>query len=120
MLKKINKNENRKKRHARHRNNISGNSIKPRLSVYRSSQHIYAQIIDDEAGNTLTSASTLDKSLNLENTGNIDAAKAVGESIANKAKEKGIEEVVFDRSGYVYHGKVKALAEAAREAGLKF
>ncbi len=94
--------------------------MKPRLSVYRSSKHIYAQLIDDEAGNTLASASTLDKGLNLENTGNIEAAKSVGESIANKAKEKGIEEVVFDRGGYVFHGKVKALADAAREAGLKF
>ncbi|MGF0096470.1 50S ribosomal protein L18 [Peptoniphilus sp. AGMB00490] len=120
MLKKINKNANRIKRHKRLRNHISGTSAKPRLSVYRSSKHIYAQLIDDEAGNTLLSASTLDKALNLENTGNIEAAKAVGASIAEKAKEKGIEEVVFDRSGYVYHGKIKALADAAREAGLKF
>ena len=120
MLKKINKNENRIKRHKRLRNHISGTAMKPRLSVYRSSKHIYAQLIDDEAGNTLLSASTLDKSLSLENTGNIEAAKAVGTSIATKAKENGIEEVVFDRSGYVYHGKVKALADAAREAGLKF
>ncbi|MDU3009795.1 MAG: 50S ribosomal protein L18 [Peptoniphilus harei] len=120
MLKKINKNANRIKRHKRLRNHISGTAMKPRLSVYRSSKHIYAQLIDDEAGNTLLSASTLDKSLDLENTGNIEAAKAVGTSIANKAKEQGIEEVVFDRSGYVYHGKIKALADAAREAGLKF
>mgnify|MGYP003285563665 FL=1 len=120
MLKKIDKNTNRIKRHKRLRNHISGTAMRPRLSVFRSSKHIYAQLIDDEAGNTLLSVSTLDKSLNLENTGNIDAAKAVGESIANKAKEKGIEEVVFDRSGYVYHGKIKALADAAREAGLKF
>lgn len=120
MLKKINKKENRIKRHKRLRNHISGTAMKPRLSVYRSSKHIYAQLIDDEAGNTLLSASTLDKSLDLESTGNIEAAKAVGAAIANKAKEHGIEEVVFDRSGYVYHGKIKALADAAREAGLKF
>ena len=120
MLNKINRNENRIKRHKRIRNHISGTSMKPRLSVYRSSKHIYAQLIDDEAGNTLASASTLDKGLNLENTGNIEAAKSVGESIAKKAKEKGIEEVVFDRSGYIFHGKIKALADAAREAGLKF
>lgn len=120
MLKKVNRNANRQKRHKRLRNHISGTSEKPRLSIYRSASHIYAQIINDEVGNTLVSASTLDKSLNLEQTGNIDAAKAVGTSIAEKAKEAGIEEVVFDRGGYVYHGKVKALAEAAREAGLKF
>ena len=120
MLKKINKNANRIKRHKRLRNRISGTAMRPRLSVYRSSKHIYAQLIDDEASNTLLSASPLDKSLDLENTGNIEAAKAVGTAIANKAKEKGIEEVVFDRSGYVYHGKIKALADAAREAGLKF
>ena len=88
MLKKINKKENRIKRHKRLRNHISGTAMKPRLSVYRSSKHIYAQLIDDEAGNTLVSASTLDKSLDLENTGNIEAAKAVGTAIANKAKEK--------------------------------
>jgi len=120
VLKKVNRNANRQKRHKRLRNHISGTSEKPRLSIYRSASHIYAQIINDEVGNTLVSASTLDKSLNLEQTGNIDAAKAVGTSIAEKAKEAGIEEVVFDRGGYVYHGKVKALAEAAREAGLKF
>ena len=120
MLNKINRNENRIKRHKRIRNHISGTSMKPRLPVYRSSKHIYAQLIDDEAGNTLLSASTLDKGLNLENTGNIEAAKSVGESIAKKALEKGIEEVVFDRSGYIFHGKIKALADAAREAGLKF
>lgn len=120
MFKKINKNENRQKRHKRIRNHISGTATKPRLSVYRSASHIYAQIINDDEGNTLASASTLDKSLNLEHTGNMEAAKAVGELIAKKAKEAGIEEVVFDRSGYVYHGKVKALAEAAREAGLRF
>ncbi|MBU5668897.1 50S ribosomal protein L18 [Peptoniphilus sp. MSJ-1] len=120
MLKRINRNENRQKRHKRLRNHISGTSQRPRLSIYRSASHIYAQIINDEVGHTICSASTLDKSLNLEQTGNIDAAKAVGTSIANKAKEAGVDEVVFDRGGYVYHGKVKALAEAAREAGLKF
>ncbi|WFA07641.1 50S ribosomal protein L18 [Tissierella sp. Yu-01] len=120
MLKKINKNENRIARHERVRKKISGTAAKPRLCVYRSSNHIYAQVIDDVAGHTLVSASTLDKSANLTSTKNKEASKFVGELIAKKALEKGIEEVVFDRGGYIYHGRIKELAESAREAGLKF
>lgn len=120
MFKKINKNETRQKRHNRIRNKISGTAQRPRLSVYRSNAHIYVQLVDDVAGRTLASASTLDKSLGLGQSGNKEAAKAVGALIAKKAQEAGIEEVVFDRSGYLYHGRIAALAEAAREAGLKF
>lgn len=120
MFKRVDRNAQRIKRHHRIRNKISGTKTCPRLSIYRSDAHIYAQLIDDEAGNTLASASTLDKSLGLESTKNMEAAKAVGTAIAEKAKSAGIEEVVFDRSGYKYHGRVKALADAAREAGLKF
>lgn len=120
MLKKVNRNENRKKRHMRVRKKITGTPNKPRLNIYRSGNHIYAQVIDDTIGNTLVSASTLDKSLNLTTTKNKEAAKNVGEAIAKRALEKGIEEVVFDRGGFIYHGRVKELAEAAREAGLKF
>lgn len=120
MLKRINKNENRKARHSRVRKKISGTSAKPRLNVYRSGKHIYAQIIDDTTNSTLASASTLDKTLELASTSNAEAAKAIGESIAKKAIEKGIEDVVFDRSGYIYHGRIKELADGARSAGLKF
>lgn len=120
MLKKINKNENRKARHLRVRKKINGTPARPRLNIYRSGNHIYAQIIDDSVGHTLVSASTLDKSLNLTSTSNKEAAKHVGETVAKKALEKGIKEVVFDRGGYIYHGRIKELAEAAREAGLKF
>ncbi|MFY9213204.1 MAG: 50S ribosomal protein L18, partial [Tissierellaceae bacterium] len=114
MLKNIDKNANRKARHMRVRKKISGTSELPRLNVFRSGKHIYAQIIDDVAGSTLVSASTLDKSLNLTSTGNKEAARAVGELIAKKALEKGIENVVFDRGGYIYHGRVQSLAEGAR------
>ena len=120
MLKKINKNENRKARHSRVRTKIQGTSERPRLNVYRSGKHIYAQIIDDTTQSTLVSASTLDKALELESTANKEAAKKIGESIAKKAMDKGIESVVFDRSGYIYHGRIKELADGAREAGLKF
>lgn len=120
MFKKINKKASRAKRHYRVRNKVSGTTGVPRLSVYRSNANIYAQIIDDVNGVTIVSASSLDKDLSLEKTGNKDAAKAVGESVAKKALDKGIENVVFDRGGYIYHGRVKELAEAAREAGLKF
>lgn len=120
MLNRVDRNKNRIKRHKRIRNKISGTTACPRLAVYRSGAHIYAQIINDEVGNTLVSASTLDKSLGLENTKNTAAAIKVGETIAKRALDAGIEEVVFDRAGYVYHGRIKALAEAAREAGLKF
>lgn len=120
MFNRVDRNANRVKRHKRIRNKISGTAACPRLSVYKSGSHIYAQIINDEVGNTLVSASTLDKSLGLENTKNIQAAKVIGETVAKRALEAGITEVVFDRAGYVYHGKVKAIADAAREAGLKF
>ena len=119
MLLKEDKNKARQKRHLRVRNHIAGTAQRPRLNVYRSLANIYAQVIDDEKGVTLVSASSQDKGF--ENYGgNIEAAKAVGTEIAKRAIEKGITEVVFDRGGYVYHGRVAALAEAAREAGLKF
>ena len=110
------------KRHYRIRNKISGTAAQPRLAVFRSNKHIYAQLIDDVNGHTLAAASTMEADIasKLETTSNIAAATAVGEAIAKKALEKGIGEAVFDRGGYVYHGKVKALADAAREAGLQF
>ena len=120
MIKKIDRNANRKKRHARVRNKVSGTSEKPRLSVYRSDAHIYAQLIDDVAGNTLAQASTLDGSLKLDSTKNMEAAKAVGTLIAERAKAAGVTKVAFDRSGFKYHGRIKALADAAREGGLEF
>ena len=120
MLKKINKNLNRKARHERVRKKISGTSEMPRLNVYRSGKHIYAQIIDDAKSSTLVSASTLDKSLDLTNSKKEEAAKAVGKLIGERALEKKIDNVVFDRSGYIYHGRIKELADGAREAGLKF
>ena len=120
MLNKINKNEERKVRAKRVRRKVSGTPERPRLNVFRSLNNIYAQIIDDVNGNTLASASTLDKDLNVESTGDTSAATKVGELVAKRAAEKGISDVVFDRGGYLYHGRVKALADAAREAGLKF
>ncbi|QSX07475.1 50S ribosomal protein L18 [Alkalibacter rhizosphaerae] len=122
MIKKPVKNKIRKNRHRRLRFKLSGTTEKPRLNVYRSNANIYAQIIDDSNGTTLVSASTLDKELKetISSTRNKAAAKAVGAEIAKKALAKGIENVVFDRGGYIYHGKVKELAEGAREAGLKF
>ena len=120
MLNKIDRNKNRKARHSRVRKKITGTSERPRLNVYRSDKHIYAQIIDDTTGSTLASASTLDKSLNLTSTSNKEAAKSVGELVAKRAIEKNIVAVVFDRGGYLYHGRIQALADAAREAGLKF
>ncbi len=119
MLIKVDKNKARQKRHLRVRNHISGTAERPRLNVFRSLANIYVQIIDDEKGMTLVSASSKDKEFNGYG-GNVEAAKAVGTMIAKRALEKGINEVVFDRGGYVYHGRVAALAEAAREAGLKF
>ena len=110
------------KRHYRIRNKINGTAECPRLAVFRSNKHMYAQLIDDAAGNTVAAASTMEAEISskLEATSNVEAAKAVGEAIAKKALDKGITEVVFDRGGYVYHGRVKALADAAREAGLQF
>ncbi|MEI4804202.1 50S ribosomal protein L18 [Bacillus sp. NPDC077411] len=120
MITKPDKNVVRKKRHARVRAKLAGTAERPRLNVFRSNQHIYAQVIDDVNGVTLASASTLDKELTLNGTSNIEAATKVGEIVAKRAVEKGVKEVVFDRGGYLYHGRVKALAEAAREAGLQF
>ncbi len=120
-MSKFSKKGNRKARHLRVRKKLSGTPDKPRLNMYKSNANIYAQIIDDVNGVTLVSASTLDKELKGENVGaNIESAKKVGALVAKRALEKGIEKVVFDRSGYIYHGKVKELAESAREAGLKF
>ena len=120
MITKQDKNQVRKKRHARVRSKISGTTQRPRLNVFRSNKNITAQLINDEDNVTIISASSLDKDLNLDSTGNVEAAKKVGELIANRAKEKGVESVVFDRGGYKYHGRVKALADTARESGLEF
>ena len=119
MIKKPDSNKARIKRHLRVRNKISGTPERPRLNVFRSAKHIYAQLIDDVNGVTLVSASSLEKGFE-GNGGNKKGAKKVGELIAKKAAEKGIENVVFDRSGYLYHGRVMELAEGARECGLKF
>lgn len=118
MLKKVDRNKERVRRHARVRTKVSGTSERPRLNVFRSNANISVQVIDDTKGVTLVSASSVD--MKLENGGNIDAAKAVGAEIAARAKKAKIKKVVFDRGGYIYHGRVKALAEAAREAGLEF
>ncbi len=120
MIKKVVRNDARLARHDRIRNKVSGTKEIPRLNVFRSNSNIFAQIIDDEAGVTLISASSLEKDLKLSNGGNIEAAIKVGELIAKKAKKAKISKVVFDRGGYLYHGRVKALAEAARENGLEF
>jgi large subunit ribosomal protein L18 len=120
MITKLDKNATRKKRHARVRAKLSGTAARPRLNVFRSSKHIYAQLIDDVNGVTLASASTLDKDFGLESTGNLEAAQKVGELVAKRAVEKGFTSIVFDRGGYLYHGRVKALADAARENGLEF
>lgn len=120
MISKIDKNKVRLKRHARVRTKLSGTAKKPRLNVYRSNKHIYAQIIDDVKGETLVQASSKDKDIASDSTSKVDLATKVGEAIAKKASDKGIKEIVFDRGGYLYHGRVKALAEAARESGLEF
>jgi large subunit ribosomal protein L18 len=122
MFKKLDREVSRRKRRTRVRAKISGTAERPRLSIFRSSKHIYAQVIDDLAGTTLAAASTLDKDLagQLESTSNAEAAKAVGVLVGKKALSKGISKVVFDRGGYNYHGRVAALADGAREAGLEF
>ena len=122
MIGKIDKNKIRKRKHVRVRKKISGTADCPRLCVYRSNSHIYAQIIDDEAGTTLVSASSLDKDIKgeISNGSNIEAASAVGKLVAERAAAKEIKDVVFDRGGYVYHGRVQELAEGAREGGLNF
>ena len=119
MIKRPDTRGQRIKRHNRVRGKISGTAERPRLCVFRSENNIYAQIIDDVAGHTLVSASSVEKAFE-GNGGNIEAAKKIGAVIAERALQKGIEEVVFDRGGYIYHGRVKALAEGAREGGLKF
>ena len=120
MLNKKDKNAARQKRHVRMRRNIVGTAERPRLNVYRSLSNIYAQIINHETGETLVSASSVEKANKAAYGGNIEAAKAVGKDVAEKCLAANIESVCFDRGGYVYHGRVQALADAAREAGLKF
>ena len=122
MVSKESRTEVRVKKHRRLRNRFAGTAQRPRLAVFRSNNHMYAQIIDDTVGNTLVSASTLQKDVKaeLEKTNNVDAAAYLGTVIAKRALEKGITTVVFDRGGFIYQGKIKALADAAREAGLEF
>lgn len=122
MFKKVNRQAVRTRKHLSIRNTISGTAERPRLSVYRSNNNIFAQLIDDVNGVTLVSASTIDKALkaSIANGGNLDAAKVVGKALGERAAAKGIKTVVFDRSGYKYIGRIAALAEAAREAGLSF
>ncbi len=122
MIKKASRSKVRVKKHLKIRNKISGTAERPRLAVFRSNNHIYAQVIDDVKGQTIVAASTVEKAIaeKLEKTNNVEAAAVVGEAVAKKAIDKGVTEVVFDRGGFIYHGKIKALADAAREAGLKF
>ena len=122
MISKPSRAAARVKRHYRIRNKVSGTALRPRLAVFRSNKHIYAQVIDDIAGNTLVAASTMEAEIasKVEHTSTVEAAKAVGEAIAKKAMDEGKTEVVLERGGYIYHGKIQALAEAAREAGLQF
>ena len=122
MVGKESRQEIRAKKHLKIRNRFNGTAERPRLAVFRSNNHMYAQIIDDEAGKTLVSASTLEKDIKaeLKNTDNVEAAAYIGDVVAKRAIEKGIKTVVFDRAGYIYHGKVEALADAARKAGLEF
>ena len=122
MISQLDRAKERRRVHERIRKKVKGTTERPRLAVFRSLNHMYAQIIDDGSGKTLVAASTVEKEVlgDSKGTGNITAAKLVGKNIAQRAKAKGIEAVVFDRGGYIYHGRVKALAEAARESGLKF
>ena len=122
MIKKASKDGARRRVHQRLRQKVSGEAERPRLNVFRSLNHIYAQIVDDTSGRTLAAASTLDKELRAaaKNGGNVAAAKGVGQAVAKRAKAAGITRVVFDRGGYAYHGRIKALADTAREAGLEF
>ena len=122
MVNKQSRSEIRVKKHNRMRNRFAGTAERPRLAVFRSNNHMYAQIIDDTVGNTLVSASSLEKDVKaeLEKTNDVAAASYLGKVIAERALAKGITEVVFDRGGFIYHGKIEALADAAREAGLKF
>ena len=118
MITQTKRNEIRKRIHNRIREKLSGTAERPRLNVFRSLNHIYAQVVDDQKGETLAAASSIQ--LKLKSGGNVAAAKEIGKAIAEKAKEKGIKQVVFDRGGFLYHGRIKALADAAREAGLEF
>lgn len=122
MVSKESRSKIRENKHRRMRHHLAGTAQRPRLAVFRSNNHIYAQIIDDTVGNTLVAASTMEKEIKagVEKTNNVEAAAAVGTAIAKKALEKGITEVVFDRGGFIYQGKIQALADAAREAGLQF
>ncbi|MCH4192402.1 MAG: 50S ribosomal protein L18 [Butyrivibrio sp.] len=122
MVSKESRQDIRAKKHLKIRNRFNGTAERPRLAVFRSNNHVYAQVIDDEAGKTLVSASTLEKDIKaeLKNTDNVEAAAYIGDVVAKRAIEKGIKTVVFDRAGYIYHGKVEALADAARKAGLEF
>jgi large subunit ribosomal protein L18 len=120
MIHKISKDETRRLVHGRIRRRLRGTSERPRLAVFRSLKHIYAQVIDDMQGRTLAAASSAEKNSKVGGGGNLQGAKSVGRLIAERAKEKGIQRVVFDRGGYLYHGRVKALADAAREGGLEF
>jgi len=118
MVSKVNRDEVRRRIHTRIRKKLAGTAARPRLAVFRSIKHIYVQVIDDRSGTTLVSASSAEKGVG--NGGNVEGAKAIGKLVAERAKEKGISSVVFDRGGFLYHGRVKALADAAREAGLQF
>ncbi|HWF09451.1 MAG TPA: 50S ribosomal protein L18 [Bryobacteraceae bacterium] len=120
MIRKTSKNEIRERVHVRIRKKLQGTSERPRLAIFRSTAHIYAQVIDDSKGVTLVAASSTEKATALKTGGNVEAASAIGKRVAERAKENGINQVVFDRGGYLYHGRVKALADAAREAGLEF
>lgn len=122
MVSKVSRAKVRQKKHGRIRNHLAGTAARPRLAVFRSNSHIYAQIIDDTVGNTIVAASTVEKEIkaSVEKTNDVAAAVAVGTAVAKKALDKGITEVVFDRGGFIYQGKIQALADAAREAGLKF
>ena len=120
MIKQISKDDIRRRIHTRIRRKLKGSDERPRLAIYRSEANIYAQIIDDRKGNTLVAASSIDKTAGVKSGGNVAGAKAIGKLIAERAQAKGLKKVVFDRGGYLYHGRVKALADAAREAGLEF
>jgi len=120
MIRQTSRNDLRTRVHLRIRKRLRGSQERPRLSVYRSVKHIYAQVVDDQAGRTLVSASSNEKSGTVKGGGNVSGAKAIGKLVAERARQAGIKKVVFDRGGYLYHGRVKALADAAREGGLEF
>jgi large subunit ribosomal protein L18 len=119
MIKKISRSSTRERIHTRIRKKLQGTTERPRLAVFRSTAHIYAQVIDDSKGVTVVSASSAEKSMEIDG-GNVKGAQSIGKTVAERAREKGIKKVVFDRGGFIYHGRIKALADAAREAGLEF